>query len=393
MSGISFPDLIKAVKGQIKEMTPEEVRERLKAGEPWALLDVREQNEWDEGHIEDAHFIPRGFLEIRVEKTLPERDKPLVVYCAGGVRSAMAAKTLHDMGYSNVVSMSGGFSRWRELDYPVMKPRVLSDVEVERYSRQIRIPEVGIAGQTKILESSVLVIGAGGLGCPSSIYLTAAGVGTIGIVDNDVVDLSNLQRQILHNTSSIGSPKTESAKATLNEINPLTEVRTYQEQLTSANIMDIIEPYDIIVDGTDNFPTRYLINDASVWTGKPNIHGSVFRFEGQVTLFHPDNGPCYRCLYPHPTPPDLAPSCADAGVLGVLPGIVGMLQAVETLKFIIGQGDSLAGRLITYDALTTTFREFKLQRDPDCPVCGENPTITEFIDYEQFCADTAADGN
>ncbi len=389
----TFQDLLKAVKGQIKEMTPEEVRERLKAGEPWALLDVREQNEWDEGHVEDAHFIPRGFLEIRVEKTLPERDKPLVVYCAGGVRSAMAAKTLHDMGYSNVVSMSGGFSRWRELDYPVMKPRVLSDVEVERYSRQIRIPEVGIAGQTKILESSVLVIGAGGLGCPSSIYLTAAGVGTIGIVDNDVVDLSNLQRQILHNTSSIGSPKTESAKATLNEINPLTEVRTYQEQLTSANIMDIIEPYDIIVDGTDNFPTRYLINDASVWTGKPNIHGSVFRFEGQVTLFHPDNGPCYRCLYPHPTPPDLAPSCADAGVLGVLPGIVGMLQAVETLKFIIGQGDSLAGRLITYDALTTTFREFKLQRDPDCPVCGENPTITEFIDYEQFCADTAADGN
>ena len=389
----TFQDLIKAVKGQIKEMTPEEVRERLKAGEPWALLDVREQNEWDEGHVEDAHFIPRGFLEIRVEKTLPERDKPLVVYCAGGVRSAMAAKTLHDMGYSNVVSMSGGFSRWRELDYPVMKPRVLSDVEVERYSRQIRIPEVGIAGQTKILESSVLVIGAGGLGCPSSIYLVAAGVGTIGIVDNDVVDLSNLQRQILHNTSSIGSPKTESAKATLNEINPLTEVRTYQEQLTSANILDIIEPYDIIVDGTDNFPTRYLINDASVWTGKPNIHGSVFRFEGQVTLFHPDNGPCYRCLYPHPTPPDLAPSCADAGVLGVLPGIVGMLQAVETLKFIIGQGDSLAGRLITYDALTTTFREFKLQRDPDCPVCGENPTITEFIDYEQFCADTAADGN
>lgn len=389
----TFQDLIKAVKGQIKEMTPEEVRERLKAGEPWALLDVREQNEWDEGHIEDAHFITRGFLEIRVEKTLPERDKPLVVYCAGGVRSAMAAKTLHDMGYSNVVSMSGGFSRWRELDYPVMKPRVLSDVEVERYSRQIRIPEVGIAGQTKILESSVLVIGAGGLGCPSSIYLVAAGVGTIGIVDNDVVDLSNLQRQILHNTSSIGSPKTESAKATLNEINPLTEVRTYQEQLTSANILDIIEPYDIIVDGTDNFPTRYLINDASVWTGKPNIHGSVFRFEGQVTLFHPDNGPCYRCLYPHPTPPDLAPSCADAGVLGVLPGIVGMLQAVETLKFIIGKGDSLAGRLITYDALTTTFREFKLQRDPDCPVCGENPTITEFIDYEQFCADTAADGN
>ncbi len=389
----TFQDLIKAVKGQIKEMTPEEVLERLKAGEPWALLDVREQNEWDEGHIEDAHFIPRGFLEIRVEKTLPERDKPLVVYCGGGVRSAMAAKTLHDMGYSNVVSMSGGFSRWRELDYPIMKPRVLSDVEVERYSRQIRIPEVGIAGQTKILESSVLVIGAGGLGCPSSIYLVAAGVGTIGIVDDDVVDLSNLQRQILYNTSSIGTPKTESAKATLNEINPLTEVRTYQEQLTSANILDIIEPYDIIVDGTDNFPTRYLINDASVWTGKPNIHGSVFRFEGQVTLFHPYNGPCYRCLYPHPTPPDLAPSCADAGVLGVLPGVVGLLQAVETLKFIIGQGDSLAGRLITYDALTTTFREFKLQRDPDCPVCGENPTITEFIGYEDFCADTAADGN
>lgn len=391
MSGVSFPQLIQQIKGAIKEITPEEVQERLKAGEPWALLDVREQSEWEEGHLPEAHFIPRGFLEIRTESTLPEKDKPLVVYCAGGVRSAMAAKTLQDMGYTNVVSMSGGFTRWRELDYSFTKPRTLTDMEMERYSRQIRIPEVGIKGQTKLLDSKVLLIGAGGLGCPSAIYLAAAGVGTIGIVDNDVVDLSNLQRQILHHTSSLGTPKTESAKAALHAINPTIEVNTFQEKLSSANVMEIIEPYDIIVDGSDNFPTRYLINDACVWTGKPNVHGSVFRFEGQVTLFNPYQGPCYRCLYPNPTPPDLAPSCADAGVLGVLPGVVGLLQAVETIKFIIGEGDSLAGRLITYDALTTSFREFKLRRDLGCPVCGENPTITEFIDYEEFCAD-AVDG-
>ncbi len=391
MSGVSFSQLIQQIKGEIKEITPEEVQERLEAGEPWAFLDVREQSEWEEGHLPEAHFIPRGFLEIRAESTLPEKDKPLVVYCGGGVRSAMATKTLQDMGYTNVVSMSGGFTRWRELDYSFTTPRTLTDTEMERYSRQIRIPEVGIKGQIKLLDSKVLLIGAGGLGCPSAIYLAAAGVGTIGIVDNDVVDLSNLQRQILHNTSALGTPKTESAKAALHAINPSIEVNTYQEKLSSANVMEIIEPYDIIVDGSDNFPTRYLINDACVWTGKPNVHGSVFRFEGQVTLFNPYQGPCYRCLYPNPTPPDLAPSCADAGVLGVLPGVVGLLQAVETIKFIIGEGDSLAGRLITYDALTTSFREFKLRRDLGCPVCGENPTITEFIDYEEFCAD-AVDG-
>lgn len=389
MSGVSFSQLIQQIKGEIKEITPEEVQERLEAGEPWALLDVREQSEWEEGHLPEAHFIPRGFLEIRTESALPEKDKPLVVYCGGGVRSAMATKTLQDMGYTNVMSMSGGFTRWRELDYSFTTPRTLTDTEMERYSRQIRIPEVGIKGQIKLLDSKVLLVGAGGLGCPSAIYLAAAGVGTIGIVDNDVVDLSNLQRQILHHTSSLGTPKTESAKAALHAINPSIEVNTYQEKLSSANVMEIIEPYDIIVDGSDNFPTRYLINDACVWTNKPNVHGSVFRFEGQVTLFNPYQGPCYRCLYPNPTPPDLAPSCADAGVLGVLPGVVGLLQAVETIKFIIGEGDSLAGRLITYDALTTSFREFKLRRDLGCPVCGENPTITEFIDYEEFCAAAA----
>ena len=389
MSGVSFSQLIQQIKGEIKEITPEEVQERLEAGEPWALLDVREQSEWEEGHLPEAHFIPRGFLEIRTESALPEKDKPLVVYCGGGVRSAMATKTLQDMGYTNVMSMSGGFTRWRELDYSFTTPRTLTDTEMERYSRQIRIPEVGIKGQIKLLDSKVLLVGAGGLGCPSAIYLAAAGVGTIGIVDNDVVDLSNLQRQILHHTSSLGTPKTESAKAALHAINPSIEVNTYQEKLSSANVMEIIEPYDIIVDGSDNFPTRYLINDACVWTNKPNVHGSVFRFEGQVTLFNPYQGPCYRCLYPNPTPPDLAPSCADAGVLGVLPGVVGLLQAVETIKFIIGEGDSLVGRLITYDALTTSFREFKLRRDLACPVCGENPTITEFIDYEEFCAAAA----
>jgi molybdopterin/thiamine biosynthesis adenylyltransferase len=375
----TFQELIKSVKGEIKEIAPEEVRERLEAGEPWTILDVREQNEWEEGHLEASHLIPRGFLEIRVESSLIDKEKPLVVYCAGGVRSALAAKTLQDMGYTNVVSMGGGFTRWRELEYPVVKPRVLTDSEMERYSRQIRIPEVGLKGQARLLESKMLIVGAGGL------------VGTMGIVDGDVVDASNLQRQILHFTSSLGAPKTDSAKATLQKINPLVKVQTYQERLTSANILDIIEPYDIIVDGSDNFPTRYLLNDACVWTGKPVIHGSVFRFEGQVTLFNPYHGPCYRCLYPHPTPPDLAPSCADAGVLGVLPGVIGLLQAVEAIKLVLGEGDNLAGRLVTYDALTTNFREYKLRRDPNCPVCGENPTITEFIDYEDFCATVAAE--
>jgi molybdopterin/thiamine biosynthesis adenylyltransferase/rhodanese-related sulfurtransferase len=389
MSG-TFQELIKKVKSEIKEMTPEEVKERVESGEPWMVLDVREQNEWEEGHLKDAHLIPRGFLEIRAENTLPDKDKPVVVYCAGGVRSAMAAKTLQDMGYSSVVSMAGGYTRWRELEHPFIQPRVLSDAEMERYSRQIRIPEVGLKGQTKLLESKMLLIGAGGLGCPAAVYLTAAGVGTMGIVDSDVVDASNLQRQILHFTSSLGVPKTESAKATLNEINPLVDVRTYQERLTSANIMEIIEPYDIVVDGSDNFPTRYLLNDACVWTRKPIVHGSVFRFDGQVTVFNPYHGPCYRCLYPHPTPPDLAPSCADAGVLGVLPGVIGLLQAVEAIKLVLGEGQPLAGRLVAYDALTTSFREYKLRRDPNCPVCGENPTITEFIDYEHFCA-TAQD--
>lgn len=385
MSG-TFQELIKKVKSEIKEITPEETRARLEAGEPWTILDVREQNEWEGGHLKDAHLIPRGFLEIKVEGAIPEKDKPVIAYCAGGVRSALAAKTLQEMGYANVMSMSGGFTRWKELEYPVVKPRVLSDSEMERYSRQIRIPEVGLKGQVKLMESKMLLIGAGGLGCPSAIYLAAAGVGTLGIVDSDVVDASNLQRQILHHTSSLGRPKTDSAKETLLEVNPLIEVRTYQERLTSANVMEIIEPYDIIVDGSDNFPTRYLLNDACVWTGKPVVHGSVFRFEGQVTLFWPYHGPCYRCLYPHPTPPDLAPSCADAGVLGVLPGVIGLLQAVEAIKLVLGEGQSLAGRLVAYDALTTSFREYKLRRDPACPVCGEEPTITEFIDYEDFCA-------
>jgi molybdopterin/thiamine biosynthesis adenylyltransferase/rhodanese-related sulfurtransferase len=389
----SFQEILKQVKSQIREVSPEEVSQMLQGGEPWVLLDVREQDEWEEGHLPGAKLIPRGFLEIRVESTLPERDTPIVVYCAGGVRSALAAKTLQEMGYSRVVSMAGGFNRWKELEFPVVKPRVLSAEEVERYSRQIRMPEVGLEGQTKILESKVLIIGAGGLGCPTALYLAAAGVGTLGIVDSDVVDLSNLQRQVLHPSSSLGVPKTESAKATLQEINPSVEVETYQERLTSKNVMRIIEPYDVIVDGSDNFPTRYLLNDACVWAKKPMVHGSVFRFEGQVTLFQPGQGPCYRCLYPFPTPPDLAPSCADAGVLGVLPGVIGLLQAVEILKLILGEGETLRGRLIHYDALSTTFREYRLRRDPSCPVCGENPTITEFIDYEHFCAQAVGEGH
>jgi len=312
----------------------------------------------------------------------------LVLYCAGGTRSALAAKTLQDMGYQNVSSMAGGFTRWSDAAYPIDKPFVLTAEQKERYRRHLIIPEVGEEGQAKLLKGKVLLMGAGGLGSPAALYLAAAGVGTLGIVDMDVVDLSNLQRQVVHTQDRAGMPKTESAKQAINALNPDVKVIPFQERLTSQNVREILSGFDLVVDGGDNFPTRYLLNDACVVLGKPNIHGSIFRFEGQVTTFVPGKGPCYRCLYPAPPPAEFAPSCAEAGVLGVLPGIIGLLQANEALKLLLGVGEPLIGRLLTFDALGTRVSELKLRRDPQCPVCADGAKV-EFIDYEQFCATAA----
>lgn len=382
----TFPDLLSATKQAITEQTPDQVQRRLGDESNLLLIDVREPNEYQDGAIPDATHVPRGFLELRIEDIERDRSRPIVLYCAGGTRSALAAKALQDMGYGNVVSMSGGFREWKDSGKPVLTPEVLSPHQQSRYSRHLLIPEVGEAGQLKLLKSKVLFIGAGGLGSPAALYLAAAGVGTIGIVDNDVVDESNLQRQILHTTDRVGLPKTDSAAQTLLALNPTIDVETHQVRLDSSNIEDVLRPYDLVIDGTDNFPTRYLINDACVFLDKPNVHGSIFRFEGQVTAFIPHDGPCYRCLYPQPPPPELAPSCQEAGVLGVLPGVIGVLQAIEAIKILLGIGESLKGRLLMYDALRTQFRTMKLQRDPKCPICGDKPTITEYIDYEGFCS-------
>ncbi|HEY7421802.1 MAG TPA: molybdopterin-synthase adenylyltransferase MoeB, partial [Gaiellaceae bacterium] len=314
-------------------------------------------------------------------------ERPIVVYCAGGSRSAFAAKTLEGLGYGDVASLAGGFTDWKRNGFPIELPQTLAEEQRRRYSRHLLIPEVGDEGQLKLLESRVLLIGAGGLGSPASLYLAAAGIGKLGIVDDDRVDETNLQRQIVHSTQELGEPKAESARRTIEALNPDVEVVTYMERLTSENVDRILDDgWDVIVDGADNFPTRYLVNDASVWHGIPVVHGSIYRFEGQVTVFKPGDGPCYRCLFPQPPPPELAPSCAEGGVLGVLPGIVGSLQASEALKLRLGIGDPLVGRLLLFDALETSFTEVTLRRDPACPVCGEHPTITEYIDYVEFCA-------
>jgi len=382
----TFSELIAAIKNAIREQTVDEVLARLNAGPAPLLLDVREAGEFEEGAIPGAHHVPRGFLELRIEDIERDREREIIIYCAGGVRSALAAKSLHDMGYTDVVSMIGGMKAWKDAGHKWERPEVLTPAQASRYSRHVLIPEVGEAGQLKLLKSKVLLIGAGGLGSPAALYLAAAGVGTLGIVDMDVVDESNLQRQVLHTHDRVGMPKTESAKQTLLGLNPTINVVAYEQRLDSSNIERVLGDYDVVVDGTDNFPTRYLINDACVFLDKPNVHGSIFRFEGQVTTFVPHDGPCYRCLYPQPPPPELAPSCQEAGVLGVLPGVVGVLQAVETLKLLLGIGESLKGRLLMYDALSTKFRTLKLQRDATCPVCGDAPTITDYIDYEGFCS-------
>jgi molybdopterin/thiamine biosynthesis adenylyltransferase/rhodanese-related sulfurtransferase len=381
----TYRDYFSDIKKRIKEATPEQVQELLRSGDV-QLGDVREKDEWDAGHIPGAAHVPKSYLEQWVEDRLPEKDKTTVLYCAGGVRSAMAADTLRQLGYQNVISMQGGFNRWKDSGKPWTKPESFSSEQAQRYSRHLLIPEVGEAGQHRLLRSKVLLIGAGGLGSPAALYLAAAGVGTLGIVDSDVVDLTNLQRQILHSTERIGEPKVDSAKRTLEALNPDVKIVPYQERLSSANIDRIISEYDVVIDGADNFPTRYLLNDASIKHRIPVVHGSIYRFEGQVTVFKPLEGPCYRCLFPEPPPAELAPSCAEAGVLGVLPGVIGTIQATEALKLLLGVGDPLVGRYLLYDALEGSFREVRLRRDPQCPVCGEHPTITGYIDYEGFCA-------
>ncbi len=383
----SHRELLARVRAEIDEISTIQANERLRSPEAPLFVDVRETDEWEEGHIPGAIHVPRGRLESRIEGLVPDKSRPLVVYCSVGARSAFATKVLGEMGYGDVVNVAGGFTDWKRNGFETTIPRVFTPEQRSRYSRHLLIPEVGEDGQQRLLDARVLLVGAGGLGSPASLYLAAAGVGTLGIVDDDVVDESNLQRQIVHSTDRLGEPKVISAKRTLEALNPDVRVIGYQERLTSENVERILaDGWDVIVDGADNFPTRYLVNDASVWHGIPVVHGSIFRFEGQVTVFKPGEGPCYRCLFPQPPPPELAPSCAEGGVLGVLPGIIGSLQASEALKLVLDRGESLAGRLLLFDALGTTLDEVSVRRNPGCPVCGDSPTITEYVDYVEFCS-------
>ena len=379
----TFKELIRDVKSQIREVTVEEARTRAEKGA--VLVDVREPDEQANGQIPGAIYIPRGFLELRIEEKVPDKSREVVVYCAGGTRSAFGAKSLQELGYTNVSSMAGGFGKWKESGFPIAIPKSLSAEQKNRYSRHLLVPEVGEAGQLKLLESKVLLVGAGGLGSPAGLYLAAAGVGTIGLVDDDVVDLSNLQRQVLHTTASVGTPKTESAEKTIRALNPDVKVVRHDLRLDSGNVMDVFKPYDVIIDGCDNFTTKYLINDAAILSNKPNIYGSIYRFDGQMSTFIRNEGPCYRCLYPEPPPPELAPSCDEAGVLGVLPGVVGLIQATEAIKVLLKQGKPLVGRQLTYDALSMTFQNLKVRRDPKCALCGEKPTITSPSDLAWSC--------
>src|SRR5713101_1235236 len=391
--GDASREILRRARKQVPEWSPSQVHEALanqhESGhehQDIVVVDVREKHEWNEGYIPGAIHVPRGFLELQIEEAVPDKSKTVVLYCAGGVRSLMAGATLQQMGYKDVVSMAGGFGTWKGNGYAFVQPRTLSEAQSKRYSRHLLVPEVGEQGQFKLLDAHVLLVGAGGLGSPAGYYLAAAGVGTIGIIDADVVDESNLQRQILHNTKRIGQLKAESARETIEALNPDVKVITYIERLDETNVARIIADYDVIIDGTDNFPTRYLLNDAALIANKPVVHGSVFRFEGQLTVFKPYDGPCYRCLYPEPPPPALAPSCAEAGVLGVLPGIIGLLQATETIKLLLGIGDPLVGRLMTYDALAGEFSELRLYRDPQCPACGEHGHPENLPTYADVCA-------
>jgi len=389
-SGILMPptyrDLLEQVKSQIGEVDAAGAENMIAAGA--RAIDVREPDEVAQGVIPGATAIPRGFLEARIEDAVGDRETPIVIYCAGGARSAFAAKSLEELGYSNVVSLAGGFGAWKAAGLPWSTPFQFTPEQQRRYSRHFLLPEIGEAGQQKLLETKVLLIGAGGLGSPSALYLAAAGVGTLGIIDDDVVDDSNLQRQVLHSTERIGMSKVESARTAIKALNPDVEVVGHEVRLTKENALSIFKDYDVIVDGADNFATRYLVNDACVILEKPNVHGSIFRFEGQATVFDAARGPCYRCLFPDPPPPDLAPNCAEAGVLGVLPGVIGMLQAVEAIKLAVGIGKPLVGRLLLYDALDATFRQMRIDKDPACPACGHPSSLSlEAIDYSEItCA-------
>jgi molybdopterin/thiamine biosynthesis adenylyltransferase/rhodanese-related sulfurtransferase len=390
----NYQDFLSKIKEQIPEIDPTEVKAILDEGDSTdaVVIDVREQHEWDESHIPGAKHVPRGYLEQRIGRAAPDLDQHVVLYCQSANRSAIAAKTLIDeLGYTNVESMSGGITLWKQRNFPIEIPFQYTDAQRIRYSRHMLLPEVGPEGQQKLLQSKVLLLGAGGLGAPVALYLAAAGIGTLGIVDDDIVDSSNLQRQVIHSTETVGEPKVESAKQAINKLNPDVEVITYNTRLNADNIMEIIDGYDIIVDGVDNFPTRYLLNDATVRLQIPVVSASILAFDGQLTVFKPYDGPCYRCLYPVPPPAELAPSCGENGVLGVLPGTMGLLQATEVIKMILGIGEPLVGRLMLYDALAEEFTNLKIRRDPECPICSREPDeITDdelgvFPDYEAFC--------
>jgi molybdopterin/thiamine biosynthesis adenylyltransferase/rhodanese-related sulfurtransferase len=388
----SGAEYIKQVKAQIDEIDPSAVSE-VTGVEGVVIVDVRESDEWDAGHLPGARHVPRGHLESRIEGAAADRGQRVILYCASGNRSALAAKTLRDeLGYQNVESMTGGYTLWKDRGYAVEVPRTFTPEQRQRYSRHFLLPEVGVEGQQKLLDAKVLLLGAGGLGSPTALYLAAAGVGTLGIVDDDTVDVSNLQRQVIHTTETVGTPKVDSAERAIHALNPDVAVRKYQVRLDASNIVDIIKDYDIVVDGVDNFPTRYLLNDASVRLKIPVVSAAILGFEGQLSVFAPYDGPCYRCLFRQPPPAELAPSCGANGVLGVLPGTMGLLQATEVVKLIIGQGSPLIGRLLIYDALDATTTELKVRRDPECPICSREPSeITDeelgvFPDYEAFCA-------
>jgi len=371
----TFRQLLEQARAIVPEVAPESLAARLRAEDGPVLVDVREPDETAEGHLPGALLIPRGNLELGIERVVAH-DREIVVYCGSGVRSVLAGRTLLELGYAKVFSLAGGFGRWSDLGLPRVRPAQLRSDQKARYRRHLSLPEVGEAGQARLASARVLILGAGGLGCPAALYLAAAGVGTLGIVDSDVVEVSNLQRQVLHRSSDAGRPKTDSARDALTALNPEVKVLTFHERLSAANVLGIVRDFQVVVDGGDNFPTRYLLNDACVREGIPLVHGSVYRFEGQATTLLPGVGPCYRCLYPAPPPPELAPSCAEAGVLGVLPGLIGVVQANEVLKLLLGIGTPLVGRLLTFDALGTRFSELSLRRDPACPTCRPGAVIT-----------------
>jgi molybdopterin/thiamine biosynthesis adenylyltransferase/rhodanese-related sulfurtransferase len=365
----TFAELMREARASVREVSTGEAALAREQGA--RLVDVRESSEWDEGYIPGSALIAKSYLEQQIEGQVADRNARVILYCASGVRSLFAAQTLQQMGYTDVASMSGGFQAWKSEGRDWRKPVALTPSQKQRYSRHLLMPEVGAEGQAKLLDSKVLLIGAGGLGAPAMLYLAAAGVGTIGIVDFDVVDMSNLQRQIVHANDRVGQKKVDSAEQSINALNPETKVVKHEEMLNDDNVERLIAGYDVILDGTDTFETRYTLNDAAVRAGIPVVHASVFRFEGQLTVFQPYEGPCYRCLYPTPPPPELAPGCSVAGVLGVVPGTMGILQATEALKLLLGIGEPLVGRLLIYDALDSTFQELKLRRDPACPACGD----------------------